>query len=751
MTRGRRSAPPSGSRPRRDWRTNTVGPQRITANTSDRQEEVAPSMSRSRVQLATAYAPGTLFTWEGAKGICRAVPVSSPAEIKSATRLMIFEGIKEAAANWQERALSVRDAATIPPRLVLDSPFLDERTGEVVIDDARDFKLTRPDRVGYIPFPLLFRCGACGRLLQFESVDDQARNPLPRECDGHQARWSQVDVVYVHWSGGLEPLSPFHYNHTAATNQVDPIKKCGCGSGDFRLINNSTIFSEWRFICLGCGQSRDLKQSDPLTLALLKPRMDVGEAHEWIEIHMLPVSYRANAAYYVQKGYFIDFEDRRVVDLMMPPQRPELLRSIAGLHGFDYDEPSEDVIKRELIAAGKPNDYTAWATMTKSARDLRAMGQVSNADIFERQAAQQRESWFQANIVRRGTVRSAALASAVEQRGAWARRFDPLRLTIEHDVFVREHINQRLPTFGAVDVLDPDRLLSEAAGDAPKLDAYKRTIGGLMRSIGFDRMFVIRSLPICEYSFGFSRVSATPTYVREHGNRAVPMPVRLNAFPMLPDSPQRPVYVLEQNNEAIYVKLSQDRVRAWLTANGVLPAPYPDPQGLARRYLEQYENFGPYLDDFKGHEGRPGSTRDLCPYVYMLIHSLSHQCIHALSEMSGLDRDGIGEHIFPADLAFVIYRKGMTPDLGNISAMWRNYSEAFLQRILEPRLLRCGSGTLCDSRGGACPACIMLPDLTCIGSNQLLSRAALKGGPPPTWEDRAGRALTGFFDPALAP
>jgi hypothetical protein len=60
------------------------------------------------------------------------------------------------------------------------------------------------------------------------------------------------------------------------------------------------------------------------------------------------------------------------------------------------------------------------------------------------------------------------------------------------------------------------------------------------------------------------------------------MPVRLNAFPMLPDSPQRPLYVLEQDNEAIYVKLSQARVRAWLTANGVMPAPYPDPQGLAR-------------------------------------------------------------------------------------------------------------------------------------------------------------------------
>lgn len=46
--------------------------------------------------------------------------------------------------------------------------------------------------------------------------------------------------------------------------------------------------------------------------------------------------------------------------------------------------------------------------------------------------------------------------------------------------------------------------------------------------------------------------------------------------------------------------------------------------------------------------------------------------MHSLADTSGVDRDGIGEHIFPADLSFVIYRKGMTPDLGNISAMWRN-------------------------------------------------------------------------------
>ena len=64
-------------------------------------------------------------------------------------------------------------------------------------------------------------------------------------------------------------------------------------------------------------------------------------------------------------------------------------------------------------------------------------------------------------------------------------------------------------------------------------------------------------------------------------------------------------------------------------------------------------------------------------YVYLLLHSLAHQLMHALADTSGVDRDGIGEHIFPADLSFVIYRKGMTPDLGNVSAMWRNSAEEF--------------------------------------------------------------------------
>jgi hypothetical protein len=67
----------------------------------------------------------------------------------------------------------------------------------------------------------------------------------------------------------------------------------------------------------------------------------------------------------------------------------------------------------------------------------------------------------------------------------------------------------------------------------------------------------------------------------------------------------------------------------------------------------------------------------------------------------------------------------MTEDLGNISSMWRDQNGAFLRYLVARRELRCGSETLCDHHGGACPACTMIPEIPCIAGNQLLSRARL--------------------------
>src|SRR3546814_16966999 len=98
--------------------------------------------------------------------------------------------------------------------------------------------------------------------------------------------------------------------------------------------------------------------------------------------------------------------------------------------------------------------------------------------------------------------------------------------------------------------------------------------------------------------------------------------------------------------------------------------------------------------------------------------------MHGISLFSGLYLGSMSEAIFPADLAFLVHRRGMTEDLGNISSMWRDHNEAFLDYLVSRRELRCGSGTLCDHRGGACPACIMIPETSCIAGNQQIGRAS---------------------------
>jgi hypothetical protein len=463
---------------------------------------------------------------------------------------------------------------------------------------------------------------------------------------------------------------------------------------------------------------------------------------------MLPVSYRANSTFYVQRTSFIVFEDSGVVELMTPKRRDALISRLAQIHDIPFAEPSEDQIRQSVEAdQSRKDEWEEYETYISMADKADTSGRGDAARRHRDNAMALREGWFADGIVERGQLGSPSVLKAIAVREDWTRRYDPIRLTIQHDAFVREHIELAMTRHGAVDVMNPDIALTDVVNDPARKEKYQEATGSLLSHLGVQRLVLIRGLPICEFSFGYTRVSATPIYQREHNGQRVDMPVRLKAFDQLPiPDNKRPIYVTQQLNEALYFKLDEARVVRWLKANQIIDVPEDQ---VGRAYIERYDDFGPFLEVFKDREGTGGYPRTLPAYVYLLLHTLSHQMMHSLADTSGVDRDGVGEHIFPADLSFVIYRKGMTPDLGNISAMWRNYADAFLKRALEPRTLRCGSGTLCDSRGGACPACVMVSEVSCIASNLLLSRAVLKGGKGPEWEPRIAPDLIGFFDPKL--
>ena len=463
----------------------------------------------------------------------------------------------------------------------------------------------RPDRVGYLPGPLAYRCDTCEKACEFVSPSHQVADPLSMRCTGEHrtkdCRWRQLDVVFVHWSGGLEGLSPFRFT-VNNDGEVQKIPRCQCGVNEFRLIKQGNQFSRWRFRCSGCGAEREVYQTDPFSLSCLKPRMDQGVPHQWNEINMIPISYRASPVFYVQSARFIVYDaDPEVVTLMQPSKHADLVSKIATLHGYGGSDPSEERIREQLQANGQAAQWPAYKKFSQQAQASRNSGDEAFADTFDSAARTLLQSWYDSGFVVPEAVATPALQEQIHARSDFARRFDPIRSTVEHNALRRRKIEATSESHDLRQV-HPDLC---AEHGVPELEhVYRARVAEDLAHAGIQDAYLIRNLDMVEFSFGFTRVSATPITVQKDR----PMPVRLMGFPPLPNH-KRPVYVIEQQNEAIYIRLQSEAVAEYLMRNGVLSTPPSPPLSLGSALIEQYEDFGPFLQPFGVRD--PGLTRTL--------------------------------------------------------------------------------------------------------------------------------------------
>lgn len=121
----------------------------------------APTMSRSRNQLASAYAPGSFFTFEGGLGSCISLPDQSDtpdkAPISDQTREQIMIRLREVWQSWFIRAYALNSAARpIAARQCIDDMLLRDTTLNPLGGDRVEF--LNPLRMGYAPAPLTFVC-----------------------------------------------------------------------------------------------------------------------------------------------------------------------------------------------------------------------------------------------------------------------------------------------------------------------------------------------------------------------------------------------------------------------------------------------------------------------------------------------------------------------------------------------------------------------------------------------------------------
>ena len=722
-----------------------------------------PQMQRSRTQLATSYAPHCLFTFEGGVGGCMAISSGNrEAQLRQITQRLISEQIQEYFEAWADRATRGQNLRhPVPLSLAVDARVVSEAAVAVRLGNLT---FQTPDQVGYVPFPLSFACSECDLYREAKRVDRLAEDAenfhkaCPRGSGNCANDWLQLDVVLTHWSGDVEPLTP-GYRFWAPSGEVRELARCSaCESDIFYLRRPPGPLSGWHFECRVCHTVRPVLQRDLRTLQELGPLLSQNQALI-AEINMEPVSARASAVYYPHGDRLLVFDEDSFITLLGATRTGELEAFISTHYGYPPAHLSDADKEAILEAAGRGQEWRNHVQMRAILQTLNNPQTPKEMLDAAAAAIREREEQWNATVFAGHQQASPGIAQAARERTNYVRRFDPLRMAVDHRTLAGEKLHGGLMSDGKevsvdVTVLDPFLFpdgLSEAEKTRVRQENRRR-----LDLLGIEEMRLIRDVRVCEYTFAYTRTSSSPIVTRDKAG-AAEMPVRLRLFDRVSvgDDARHPVLCLVQANEGFYVRLNEANVRTWLERNAIATLATPGGVRLGGSLIADYAQmqanpglrFSRFLDEYRRERSVP---RRAYPYVYTLLHSLAHHLIGEAARMSGLDLGSFGEHLFVPDLAFLVYRRGMTMDLGNLSSMWRDrgdpaFGNEVLDRMTAPVSLRCGSETVCNYRGGACPDCILIPETACITRNELLSRSVLVGRGAPRWDD-VGAPLTGYYE-----
>ena len=214
---------------------------------------------------------------------------------------------------------------------------------------------------------------------------------------------------------------------------VQKIPRCQCGAESFRLVKQGNQFSRWRFSCTGCSAQKEVYQTDPFSLNLLKPLIDAGVPHQWSEINMIPVSYRASPVFYVQTARFIVFDtDPEVITLMGPSREDEL--AAASLCCTVSPAPIRKTTASRSSSRRRAGfDLAPYEMFRAREAAARASGDTANIEVWADAARSMLNSWYAAGFVSREVIASPALharvRSAAIMRDASIRYAAPSNMT----------------------------------------------------------------------------------------------------------------------------------------------------------------------------------------------------------------------------------------------------------------------------------------------------------------------------------
>ena len=709
----------------------------------------APSMQRTKIQLETAYSPGALFTFEGFLTVCESVPArqyTSMQHIPSYAKKQIFDNISEKINAWYRLAMKHADDPL--PFMCVDQDLLNYDKSDLNGQFNRSqFDFVEPKNMGYFPTLLTFVCNHCKRVQSFKHIGDFEKNKevlTSNTCieSGKSCHWRQLDIVFVHPNGNYLKPEPWRYNYNENNDEIyEEGKNCThCGSNQVCLDERSPQLSHRFYFCADCKAPREGSQwiqNDPEWLRKFR---GVGNRIP-ADIRMKAISYRANSVHYPQQDMVIDFGQNERLEILSDISNKKLITAVVDMFSFPRTLIPESIVKEQV---SEKLGEKAWLEYKEKVNFVKSPGLPESVTASLKVAIMETvRTWEEMGITSdQPELPTGLLRNLLNRRELFSSRYDPFRLLIEHRSLLDKIVSNKVMENGQPYYTSMDNLDQYIGPDKPamrhELNEEHRII---MDSSGIETIGLVRKFETIQYSFGYTRVDYKPITKYIQARNA---PVRLKLFnkTLIDEQQKHPIFTLKQNNEAIYVRLDKKVVVEWLRRlNTDVEI---DEELLGAQYLETVPPMGAFLDTLP-HESLESPSMPLA--AYSLLHTYAHHVMYAISDFSGLGVGSLGEYLFPANLAFVVYRRGMTMDLGNLTSMLRNNTPAFLKFLEDRTNLGCGSGSLCISRGGACPDCLLIPEVSCITQNKLLSRSLLVGkGHPNNYGFKAN--IEGFLEVA---
>ncbi len=615
------------------------------------------------------------------------------------------------------------------------------------------FGFIEPSEMGYRPTLLSFICDGCKVVKTFDNLKEfEDKQKVLKKClctdKGERSRWRQLDIVFVHPNGNYSQPLPWQWFYDDRSHGLIKTKnRCEvCGSDAVCLDDKSSQIGKRFYYCANprCNTARADRwlQNDKEYLTKFSPSSANPRPIE--EIRMKPVSYRSNAVHYSMQDMIIDFGKSDRLEILTDRTDSKLIKAVAERFDITGSKPDLDAIREALLSKGLDDDWQKYELHKNELEKYQSQpGCEALVDTFSGVIQGLEKKWeeqgvFSSNL----NLPSNLLNNLSDRNERFARKHDPFRLLIEHGTLLEELVSEKQMDNG-MRYFTPMDDLDEFVGPENEEDRkrYNKDHRRIMDSAGIETLGLLRKFQTIQYSFGYTRVDSNPVtkYINE---RIVPVRLRLFEQTNIDDERKNPIFVLKQNNEAIYVRLNEKVVRKWLESIDSEEGVSDDPIGL--QYLSNAMPMRQFLDSLPSESLKKPS---FSLALYSLLHTYSHHLIQDIAEFSGLSAGSLGEYIFPADLAFIVYRRGMTMDLGNLTSMLRNNSPAFLDYLDDPRNLGCGSGSMCFSKGGACPDCLLIPEVSCIAQNNLLSRTLLIGKDSPRkYGFKKGKTIRGYLD-----